>query len=97
MMLSDKAAAILTGLYQGRDAGFYELQESHHPMNVFRACDAIRRFLGLPGTTGGLRPGSEFLAVLLGFGREGCLRIFEAYTRETARTDDEARRRSSHS
>src|ERR1700688_326573 len=91
MNLSERAKEVLEGLDQERGVDFYPLQEENHPLPVLQTSDAIRRFLQLPSTSGGLRPDSEYLAVLLGFGKAGLLKIFERFCSVTARTDDESR------
>jgi hypothetical protein len=90
MNIPEKAAALFEGLSAEQGFDWWGLSEARHPDFVMLETDKIRRWLGMP-TSGAPRPSAEFLAVLLGHGREGLLRIYAAFIQETARTDDEAK------
>jgi hypothetical protein len=90
MNLNGKCARLLDGLTAEKGVAWNSLSEESHPVHVAKACDQLRRWLGIANETGGLRPSDTLLAVVLGHGREGLLRLIGGFIEETARTDQEA-------
>lgn len=87
-MKSEKAEQLLSGLTEEKGLDFYALSEDRHPDFLMLELDKIRRWLRMP-TSGAPRPQPDFLAVLLAYGREACLKIWRAYCEETQRTVEE--------
>jgi hypothetical protein len=87
--MNEKLTGLLAGLKQ-EPIDAFALAELRHPEIVVEAIEKIRAWAGIPVDAAGRATSQQTLAILLGHGRDGLLRLHAGFAEDTARTEAES-------